>query len=238
VTNDHAYTVQVESQLILADSANSTTGSPLSAANGFGVTKPMHHGQIVKSGAIELAESTPLGYYVNLLARSWATAAQPGHRLVVEPDYRRVSVTHYRHPNGASTKKNRLSYRLAWAFLIVVAGILVGPKGPIGPIVTSAFAPLIIGGVGILIGGFGIANQLRPTAADPTPLPRKLVDWVANLGFFGALLFGILFALPQMLPTLFANTTLSTTLGAFALALGIAGITTDLRSTDRVATNA
>lgn len=92
VTNDLGYNVFVASQLILADDPSTTTGRPITAANGRNVTPDMHHDQQTKVGTHEVTKSDSGSRYVNLVVWSAASRALAADLLNVNPGYGDLSV--------------------------------------------------------------------------------------------------------------------------------------------------
>jgi hypothetical protein len=67
----------------------------ITEANGFNVTRKMHHGVVHKSGTFVCASN--LGdMYVNLCCLSASTAANPNDSMIIEQDYGRLSVIVYK----------------------------------------------------------------------------------------------------------------------------------------------
>ncbi|GAA2177676.1 hypothetical protein GCM10009784_29150 [Arthrobacter parietis] len=93
VTNDLGYNVMCMSQIILAESKTSVSGTEITEANGRNVTPAAHHDSFPKIGSVTV--TTTGTKYVNVVAWCAASNATTGARITVDADYGRLSVIRY-----------------------------------------------------------------------------------------------------------------------------------------------
>ncbi len=129
VTNDQSYPIDVSSQIVLA-SDTSSPSHPLSRVNGLRLSHAMHHGTIVKQGAVEITpeifESSMR--YVQVLCHAQAHEPPVGDSLTVNQDYGRLSIMVYSRPSCPPPKLQKF----------VTAAYTARPADVPGPAVSIA----------------------------------------------------------------------------------------------------
>lgn len=99
-THEQSYNVLFSTQILACETADGTAGTEVSEGAGTNITPGNHHMQVSRSGS--LVVTNPARRFINLVASAAASNALPGHELVVDQDYGRLTVLRIRTVAGVS----------------------------------------------------------------------------------------------------------------------------------------
>lgn len=94
ITSSRDTNTEIVTQLLWASGSGSITGDEISEENGSNVDINEHHKKLVSTGSVVVPSSRPLSY-VSFVVGAFDGSIQPQY-VVVETDYTRVAVLHFR----------------------------------------------------------------------------------------------------------------------------------------------